>query len=77
MERHADHLDHAAQVTEAATTDAVERYRRLAAPEQDPDNIDPCCALCGEDIEVGRLELLKKHCFACQTKLERNKKLYW
>jgi RNA polymerase-binding transcription factor DksA len=76
IEKHADHLDHAAQVTEAATNEAVERYRRLAAPEQDPNNLNPNCTDCERPIEAGRLALNKKRCFQCQTEFERDQKLY-
>ena len=75
-ENKADILDQASEVAQQATDDAVARYRRLAAPEQDPDDIDPYCCDCGGEIEPGRLELLKKRCFQCQTLFENRRKFH-
>lgn len=69
-EHMADEIDRANHLAELATQDSVAHYRRLAAPEQDPDNIDPECVDCGEEIEEARLLMLKKRCFSCQSAKE-------
>lgn len=75
-ENKADVLDQATEVAQQATDDAIAHYRRLAEPEQDPNNIDPDCCDCGEPIEDGRLALLKKRCLSCQNKYENRRRLY-
>ena len=76
MTQYADEVDRANNIAQAITDEAVELVRRAAAPEQDPNNLDPYCCDCGEEIEEGRLKLLKKRCFGCQTKYERKQQLY-
>lgn len=75
---HADPLDVATMVSEIATQDALDRTRRLAAPEQvqNADGTWPTtdCVDCGEPIETPRLELGKLRCITCQIALERKQK---
>lgn len=76
----ADIIDVANETAQAQTDDAIDRYRRLAAPEQarNDDGTWPTteCTDCGEDIEPARLEFGRVRCFACQTALEARGKLY-
>lgn len=75
-ERHSDPLDQANDVAQDFVDGRVEEYRRLAAPEQNPDNIDPDCSSCGEPIEEGRLALLKCRCLSCQVIWENKRRMY-
>lgn len=74
---HADPLDMATHYNEQATEDAIERQRRLAAPEQlqNADGSWPHteCVACGDDIEPARIAHGKVRCFACQSALERRR----
>jgi len=76
MERTSDELERASNIALAHDEESIAAVRRLAAPEQDPSNIDPDCVDCGEEIEEGRLELLYCRCFRCQTLKERKDKTY-
>jgi RNA polymerase-binding transcription factor DksA len=73
-ERFTDQIDHANHLADLATQEAVAKWRKLAAPEQDPDNIDPDCADCGLPIEEGRLALLRCRCISCQSIKEKKDK---
>lgn len=80
MESHPDPIDRASEVTDEITQDAIDRYRRLAAPEQvrreDGSWPHTDCQSCGDDIEEGRLEMGKLLCFRCQTIKEKRAKGY-
>lgn len=71
----ADPIDQANEVAQNHTDDAIAAVRRAGAPEQDPNDLDPYCCDCGSEIEEGRLALLKKRCFACQTIHEKKEKM--
>jgi RNA polymerase-binding transcription factor DksA len=73
-EHMADEIDRANHLAELATQDSVAHYRRLAAPEQDPDNLDPYCADCGDEIEDARLLMFRMRCFGCQSAKEKREK---
>jgi len=75
MAEHSDPIDHANDTAQFFTDEAVEAVRRRSAPEQDPNNLDPCCCDCGEDIEPGRLAMYKKRCITCQTRFEMKEKM--
>lgn len=76
MDRSADQIDRANDIAQSHNDEAVEAARRAAAPEQNPDDIDPYCCDCGEEIEAARLQMLKKRCFSCQTIFEKRSSLY-
>jgi len=75
-EQYSDLIDRANYIAEAATQEAVDHVRRLAAPEQDPDDLDPDCVDCGNPIEEVRLQMLKCRCVSCQTIKEKKEKMY-
>lgn len=76
MEKFSDDLDRASAMEQETTEAFVSEARRAAAPEQDPDNVTTECASCGGEIEPGRVMMLKKYCFTCQTELEKRRKQY-
>ena len=74
----ADDLDFATQLAERERAQKVAEMRKANKPEQvcnaDGTWPEPTCRSCGDDIEIGRLEMGRVRCFECQTKLElRNK----
>ena len=78
LEACADILDQASNVTLASTANQIAHLSYLAAPEQER-NADGSwpeteCVDCGEEIEVGRLELAKVRCFRCQQSLENKRR---
>lgn len=76
MERTADELERASNITLEQEAEAIAAVRRLAAPEQDPNNIDPYCIDCGLDIEPQRLKHLRARCFCCQDRKEKHEKRF-
>ena len=78
LEACADILDQASNVTLASTANQIAHLSYLAAPEQiqNEDGTWPEteCVDCGEEIEVGRLELAKVRCFRCQQSLENKRR---
>ena len=78
LETCADVLDAAANLTLASTTNQIAHLSYLAAPEQvqNKDGTWPVteCVDCGDEIEVGRLELSKVRCLRCQETLEKKRR---
>ena len=78
LEACADILDQASNVTLASTANQIAHLSYLAAPEQiqNEDGTWPVteCTSCGNDIEVGRLELAKIRCKRCQEILENKRR---
>lgn len=78
VEACADVLDTAANLTLASTATQVAHHSYLAAPEQvqNEDGTWPVteCVDCGDEIEVGRLELSKVRCLRCQEILEKKRR---
>ena len=78
LEACADILDAAANLTLASTATQVAHHSYLAAPEQvqNKDGTWPVteCVDCGDEIEVGRLELSKVRCLRCQEILEKKRR---
>ena len=79
MERSADPLDRASEVTEEHNQECVDAARRAARPEQvrgeDGEWQTTECS-CGEPIEPARLELGKLLCYDCQVEKERRGRVY-
>lgn len=80
FERFADVISQANHIAEMVNSAAVNAERAKAAqalaPEQNPDDVDPYCVDCGEEIETGRLAMFKCRCFACQSLKEKKEKMY-
>ena len=78
LEACADILDQASNVTLASTANQIAHLSFLAAPEQvrNEDGTWPVteCTSCGNDIEVGRLNLGKVRCLRCQETLEKKRR---
>ena len=76
MDRSSDQIDQANDIAQAHNDEAIDAVRRAAAPEQDPNNLDPECCDCGELIEPARLNLYKKRCLSCQKIKENKDRMY-
>jgi len=73
IERHADYLDRAADLTQKLTDAYVDNARRRGAPEQvqNPDGSWPVTECeCGEPLG-GRAALGRILCLSCQSDKER------
>ncbi len=79
QEKYSDPLDVASRNESIATDDAVREQRKLAVPQQIPDEhghfaVTECLA-CGEHIGEQRLKVAIKNtlCIYCATEQERRK----
>lgn len=76
---HADDLDRASELQDLANQEAL-KQARASVPYQ-VSNLDGTwpsteCAICGEDMDEGRLNLGLVRCIICQEKLESRKKFF-
>jgi len=77
IEKYSDPLDVAARNEQFATDDAIREQRKLAQPQQTPDEhghyLIHECLECGEDIGLERLRVATKNllCIHCATEQER------
>lgn len=77
IEKYSDPLDVASRNEQFATDDAIREQRKLAQPQQEPDehghySIHECLE-CGEDIGLERLRVATKNCY-CLSCVEDQEK---